>query len=76
MQKQISHIDLSFIEQNMTKYVVNRAKYNVWRSTKHKSTEISGVLDGSVAYSVIDGRCECGIGKESGIPCSHEIFLV
>lgn len=26
-------------------------------------------------YKIVKGRCECGLGKESGIPCSHELLM-
>lgn len=73
MQKQIEHFDLTFVHQNTTRYVANRIRYNAWRSLKHTLTK-DGIVDGGVVYNLANGRCECGLGKESGMPCSHELY--
>lgn len=43
----------------------------MYRATKH-TVKASAVTDGGVEF-VIEGRCGCGVGVESGLLCSHEL---
>ena len=68
---------MQFYEQNLTKYACQRLKYQFWRCLKHTLKSENTVVDSSCEYTIAAGEhCECGIGRESGIPCSHELYML
>jgi hypothetical protein len=43
---------------------------------KHSLGSENIVLDNTAEYELKKGkRCECGVGKEAGLVCSHELYM-